>query len=143
VTTGATEFATLNINDDSEVWTEAMTKVETKLPKEFHIDMTKEDNIDDIEKTDQAAATGRFSHDFDSSRPYDFGNLNDDVVNPSPVSFTVFSNSSAMNVASSTADSLGSGHPQGSYSRAYAKTQASRPTFDMLLKPKNNPWIRK
>jgi hypothetical protein len=118
VTTGATEFATLNINDDSEVWTytEAMTKVETKLPKEFHIDMMKEDNIDDIEKTDQAAAVGRFSYDFDSSRPpNDFGNLNDDVVNPSPVSSTVFSNSFAMkiNVVSSTADFLGSGHPQG------------------------------
>ncbi|KAG1843974.1 hypothetical protein F4604DRAFT_1937850 [Suillus subluteus] len=126
VTTGTTEFATLNINDDSDVGTEAMTKVETELLKEFHSDMTKEDDIDDIKKTDQAAvAAGRFSYDFDSSKPYDFGNLDDDIVDPFPVSSTVFLNSSAMNVASSTADSrkeLGSGHPQGRGSRAYAKT---------------------
>ena len=36
-TAGATEFATLNLDDDLEVGTEAIVKVETEsLPKEFH-----------------------------------------------------------------------------------------------------------
>ncbi|KAG1722942.1 hypothetical protein EDB19DRAFT_1916371 [Suillus lakei] len=142
VTTGATDsFTTLNINDDSEVGTEAIVKAETELLKELH-SMMEENNII---KTD-AVAAGILSYDF--GRPYDcLGNFDDNiqVVKPSPAS-SILTDSSAMNVVSSTANSrkeLDSGHPQGS--RAHAKTQASssRLTFDMLLKPKNNPWLRK
>jgi hypothetical protein len=142
VTTGATDsFATLNINDDSEVGTEAIVKAETELLKELH-STTEENNII---KTD-AVAAGILSYDFGG--PYDrLGNFDDNiqVVEPSPAS-SILTDSSATNVVSSTANSrkeLDSGHPQGS--RAHAKTQASssRLTFDMLLKPKNNPWLRK
>ncbi|KAG1740935.1 hypothetical protein EDB19DRAFT_1828327 [Suillus lakei] len=142
VTTGATDlFMTLNINDDSEVGTEAIVKAETELLKELH-STTEENNII---KTD-AVATGILSYDFGG--PYDhLGNFDDNiqVVEPSPAS-SILTDSSATNVVSSTANShkeLDSGHPQGS--RAHAKTQASssRLTFDMLLKPKNNPWLRK
>ncbi|KAG2745102.1 hypothetical protein P692DRAFT_20877354 [Suillus brevipes Sb2] len=143
VTIGATDsFATLSIDDNSKVGTEAIAKVETELLKESPSHSTMEEN--DVGMTEVAAA-GILSYDFDG--PYDFGNFDDNIqiVEPSPAS-SILTDSLAMNVASSTANSrkeLGSGHPQGS--RTHVKTQASssRPAFNMLLKPKNNPWLRK
>ncbi|KAG0698066.1 hypothetical protein DFH29DRAFT_1071336 [Suillus ampliporus] len=71
-------FATLNIDDNSEVGTGAIVKVETELLKEFHSMM--EEN--DVGKTGPAVAAGILStYDFDG--PYNFGNF-DDNIQPSP-----------------------------------------------------------
>lgn len=114
VTIGATDsFATLSINDDLEVGTEvAIAKVKTELLKESPSHSTIEKN--DIGMTE--VAVGIISYDFDGQ--YNFGNFDDNIqiVELSSAS-SILMDSSAMNVASLTANSrkeLGSGHPQGS-----------------------------
>ncbi|KAG2045757.1 hypothetical protein BDR06DRAFT_977980, partial [Suillus hirtellus] len=62
VTTGTTEFATLTINDSDS---------------DLEAGMTKENDINDIEKTDAAAAAGNFS--------YDFGYFDNNIVKLSAV----------------------------------------------------------
>ena len=103
-TAGATQFATLNLDDDLEVWTEAIVKVETEsLLKEFH--STTEQNEEP--ETDAAAVVpaGILSYNFDG--PYNFGYFNDDFLKPiSPATSSILTASSAVNVASLTANSL-------------------------------------
>lgn len=128
MTVGATELASLNLDDNSKIGT----------PKEEAGTADKDGKKIEGDKPEQYDAIQE-TPDYDFGGPHDFGAVDEDFVGPFTATSSILTDSSAMNLTTNSRKDIFD-LQQG---RVHTGTFTPRPTFDMLLKPKNNPWLRK